>query len=111
MRHSWRTSRRAYNRHRRHKFAERRRRQRLDALTPYGAWAIPESIVMCESGGNFRALNPSGAGGAYQIMPGTWVAYGGLAFAPSALSASEKAQHIVAARIWADVGASAWVCA
>ena len=39
----------------------------------FGPWAIPEAIVMCESGGNFQALNPSsGAGGAYQILPSTW---------------------------------------
>ena len=44
----------------------------------FGDWAIPESIVMCESGGNFEAVNPtSGAGGAYQILPSTWELYGG----------------------------------
>ena len=33
---------------------------------------------MCESGGNFGAVNPSsGAGGAYQILPSTWRLYGG----------------------------------
>ena len=33
---------------------------------------------MCESGGNFEAVNPSsGAGGAYQILPSTWELYGG----------------------------------
>ena len=33
---------------------------------------------MCESGGNYSALNPSsGAGGAYQILPSTWELYGG----------------------------------
>ena len=43
-----------------------------------GDWAIPSAIVMCESGGNFGAVNPSsGAGGAYQILPSTWRLYGG----------------------------------
>ena len=33
---------------------------------------------MCESGGNWDAVNPSsGAGGAYQILPSTWELYGG----------------------------------
>ena len=33
---------------------------------------------MCESGGNYGAVNPSsGAGGAYQILPSTWELYGG----------------------------------
>ncbi len=44
----------------------------------FGDWAIPQAIVMCESGGNFGAVNPSsGAGGAYQILPSTWRLYGG----------------------------------
>jgi small-conductance mechanosensitive channel len=74
-----------------------------------GDWAIPEAIVMCESGGNFNALNPSsGAGGAYQILPSTWKAYGGKGL-PHQASPAE--QHAIAAQIWADSGASAWVCA
>ncbi len=33
---------------------------------------------MCESGGDYGAVNPSsGAGGAYQILPSTWALYGG----------------------------------
>ena len=43
-----------------------------------GPYSIPAYIVMCESGGNYGALNPSsGAGGAYQILPSTWELYGG----------------------------------
>ncbi len=75
----------------------------------FGAWAIPEAIVMCESGGNFSALNPSsGAGGAYQILPSTWAAYGGKGL-PHRGSPAE--QHRIAAMIWSDSGPSAWVCA
>ena len=75
----------------------------------FGDWAIPESIVMCESGGNFDAVNPSsGAGGAYQILPSTWEAYGGQG-KPNGASPSE--QHEIAEQIWQDSGASAWVCA
>lgn len=74
-----------------------------------GDWAIPSSIVMCESGGNFGAVNPSsGAGGAYQILPSTWESYGGEG-APQ--DASPQEQHGVAQQIWADSGGSAWVCA
>ena len=37
-----------------------------------GGYAIPREIVMCESGGDYNAVNPSsGAYGAYQIMPST----------------------------------------
>jgi hypothetical protein len=73
-----------------------------------GKWAIPEAIVMCESGGNFRAVNPSsGAGGAYQIMPSTWRLYGQSGLPEDA---SPGLQSRVAARIWADSGAAAWEC-
>ncbi|HYH60904.1 MAG TPA: transglycosylase family protein [Solirubrobacterales bacterium] len=75
----------------------------------FGEWAIPAAIVMCESGGNFSALNPaSGAGGAYQILPSTWRLYGGKGL-PHQASPAE--QHRIAALIWADSGPSAWVCA
>ena len=75
----------------------------------FGPWAIPEAIVMCESGGNFQALNPSsGAGGAYQIIPSTWAAYGGKGLPHEAPPAE---QHRIAAMIWADSGPAAWVCA
>jgi muramidase (phage lysozyme) len=65
--------------------------------------------VMCESGGNFDAVNPSsGAGGAYQILPSTWEAYGGEG---NPEDASPEEQHEIAQQIWEDSGASAWVCA
>ena len=74
-----------------------------------GDWAIPSAIVMCESGGNFGAVNPSsGAGGAYQILPSTWRLYGGQGLPQNA---SPAEQHRIAALIWADSGGSAWVCA
>ena len=74
-----------------------------------GPYSIPTYIVMCESGGNYRALNPSsGAGGAYQIIPSTWRAYGGSGLPHQA---SKAEQDRIAAMIWADVGAGAWSCA
>jgi hypothetical protein len=74
-----------------------------------GPFSIPTYIVLCESGGNYSALNPSsGAGGAYQIIPSTWALYGGKG-APH--EASKAEQDRIAAEIWADSGASAWVCA
>lgn len=75
----------------------------------FGDYAIPESIVMCESGGNWEAVNPSsGAGGAYQILPSTWELYGGEGDPEDASPAEQTA---IAAQIWADSGAAAWVCA
>jgi septal ring factor EnvC (AmiA/AmiB activator) len=73
-----------------------------------GPYAIPTYIVMCESGGNYGAVNPSsGAGGAYQILPSTWQLYGGQG-APQ--DAPKAEQDRIAAEIWADSGSSAWVC-
>lgn len=74
-----------------------------------GPYAIPTYIVMCESGGNYGAVNPSsGAGGAYQILPSTWALYGGQG-APQ--DAPKAEQDRIAGEIWADSGGSAWVCA
>jgi HK97 family phage major capsid protein len=74
-----------------------------------GPYAIPTYIVMCESGGNYSALNASsGAGGAYQILPSTWRAYGGRGLPHQA---SKPEQDRIAAMIWRDSGPSAWSCA
>jgi peptidoglycan hydrolase CwlO-like protein len=73
-----------------------------------GPYSIPTYIVMCESGGNYAALNPSsGAGGAYQIMPETWAAYGGTGLPHEA---SKAEQDRIAALIYADSGTAPWVC-
>lgn len=73
-----------------------------------GPYSIPTYIVMCESGGNYSALNPSsGAGGAYQIIPSTWEAYGGTGL-PHLASKAE--QDRIAALIYAESGTAPWVC-
>jgi septal ring factor EnvC (AmiA/AmiB activator) len=73
-----------------------------------GPYSIPTYIVMCESGGDYGAVNPSsGAGGAYQILPSTWELYGGQG---EPQSASKEEQDRIAGEIWADSGPSAWVC-
>jgi septal ring factor EnvC (AmiA/AmiB activator) len=73
-----------------------------------GPYSIPTYIVMCESGGNYSAINPSsGAGGAYQILPSTWELYGGEGEPQNAPKAE---QDRIAAEIWADSGPGAWVC-
>jgi septal ring factor EnvC (AmiA/AmiB activator) len=73
-----------------------------------GPYSIPTYIVMCESGGDYGAVNPSsGAGGAYQILPSTWELYGGQG---EPQNASKAEQDRIAAEIWADSGTSAWVC-
>jgi septal ring factor EnvC (AmiA/AmiB activator) len=93
--------------------AEARAASEAEAEEEVGRWlggpySIPTYIVMCESGGNYSAVNPSsGAGGAYQILPSTWELYGGQGEPQNAPKAE---QDRIAAEIWADSGSSAWVC-
>jgi septal ring factor EnvC (AmiA/AmiB activator) len=73
-----------------------------------GPYSIPTYIVMCESGGNYGAVNQaSGAGGAYQILPSTWRLYGGQGLPQNG---SKAEQDRIASEIWADSGPSAWAC-
>jgi muramidase (phage lysozyme) len=76
-----------------------------------GDFSIPKSIVLCESGGNYRAVNPnSGAGGAYQFLPDTYKGLGGKYNAPQ--NAPKWEQDQLAAKLWADGrGAGNWACA
>ncbi|HZE07052.1 MAG TPA: transglycosylase family protein [Solirubrobacteraceae bacterium] len=78
------------------------------AASGSGGYSIPSGIVQCESGGNYGAVNPStGAGGAYQILPSTWQAYGGQGLPQDA---SPAEQNRIAAEIYASQGPSAWAC-
>lgn len=78
---------------------------------PYGEWAIPPSIVMCESQGQNLPPNSAGASGYYQIIPSTWQAYGGSRYASEAYLSSKEGQDVVAGRIWdGGNGAGQWVC-
>jgi hypothetical protein len=74
-----------------------------------GGYAIPERIVMCESGGDYRAQNPnSSASGAYQIIDSTWDGYGGY---QSAGDAPPHVQDQRAAQLWAGgAGRHHWEC-
>ncbi len=77
--------------------------------TGSSGYSIPGYIVQCESGGNWHAVNPSsGAGGAYQIMPSTWQAYGGSGLPQNASPAEQSA---IASKIWNSAGPGAWQCA
>ena len=68
--------------------AERRR------SGPSGSWAIPWSVVQCESGGQNMPPNWAGASGYYQIIPSTWRLFGGSG--PAAYLASRGEQDRVA---------------
>jgi len=72
--------------------------------TGSGGYSIPSSIVMCESGGDYNAVNPSsGAYGAYQILPSTSAGLGCDMSTPAG-------QDRCAAKVWATQGRGAWVC-
>ena len=75
-----------------------------------GDFSIPQSIVMCESGGNYNALNPSsGAGGAYQFLPETYKGLGGKFKAPQ--FAPKWEQDKLAAKLWnGGAGRGNWEC-
>jgi muramidase (phage lysozyme) len=77
----------------------------------FGDFSIPTSIVMCESGGNYGAVNPtSGAGGAYQFLPSTYQGLGGKYGSPQ--KAPKWEQDRLAAKLWAGGrGAGNWECA
>ncbi len=63
-------------------------------------WAIPWYIVCGESRGQFHIPD-----GAYQIIPSTWQAAGGLKYAANAGDATANEQHQVAHDLW---GHTAW---
>jgi len=88
----------------------------ISATTAGPALAAPDEawapLIQCESGGNPTAQNPiSTASGLYQIIDGTWAAYGGLQYASKAKYATPEQQRIVAEAVLAGQGPGAWgVC-
>jgi len=69
------------------------------------------AIAACESGGNWAADTGNGFYGGLQFTEGTWLGYGGGAYAPSANLASAADQIAVAERVLAGQGIGAWpVC-
>ena len=92
------------------KLEAERKRQNTSTQGPSGPWAIPWSIVQCESGGQNFPPNSAGASGYYQIIPSTWSGFGGKG--PAAWLASKAEQDRVATLIWAGgPGARNWDCA
>lgn len=81
-------------------------------LTPTAAFAAQPDwgpIIACESSGDPRAQNPSSsASGLFQFLTGTWRAYGGLEFAPTAAQATIEQQYTVANRAFAAESYRPW---
>lgn len=70
-----------------------------------GVW---DRIARCESGGNWQINTGNGYFGGLQFSAGTWRAYGGGAYAPTADRASKAQQIAVAARVQRAQGWGAW---
>lgn len=78
----------------------------------FAAHPMPDCTWVGESGGNYRARNPSStAGGKYQIIDSTWYANGGGRYRDShpAAVAPPLEQERVARRVRASQGLAAWV--
>ncbi|MFL6130002.1 MAG: transglycosylase family protein [Mycobacteriales bacterium] len=70
-----------------------------------------DAIAQCESGGNWSTSTGNGYYGGLQFSQGTWLAYGGGQYAPTANLASRSQQIAVAERTLAGQGIGAWpVC-
>ena len=84
----------------------------LLAVSPAHADSVNwDAIAACESGGNWSINTGNGYSGGLQFSQGTWQAYGGGAYAPSAGQASRSAQIAVAEKVRAGQGIGAWpVC-
>lgn len=70
-----------------------------------GVW---DRIARCESGGNWQINTGNGYYGGLQFSAGTWRAYGGGAYAPTADGASKAQQIAVAAKVQRAQGWGAW---
>jgi uncharacterized protein YabE (DUF348 family) len=70
-----------------------------------------DGVASCESGGNWHINTGNGFYGGVQFDYGTWVAYGGGAYAPRADLASKQQQIMVATRLYEARGSQPWpVC-
>jgi LysM repeat protein len=78
------------------------------AAADSGVW---DRIARCESGGNWHINTGNGYYGGLQFSAGTWRAYGGTAYAPTADGASRGQQIAVATKVQHAQGWGAWpVC-
>lgn len=82
-----------------------------EPATPAASGSVWDQIAACESGGNWAINTGNGFYGGLQFTSGTWLGYGGGAYAPRADLASRDAQIAVAKKVQASQGWGAWpVC-
>ncbi|MFI0966929.1 transglycosylase family protein [Streptomyces sp. NPDC021080] len=75
------------------------------AAADNGVW---DRIAQCESGGNWHINTGNGYYGGLQFSAGTWRAYGGTAYAPTADKASRSGQIAIATKVQSAQGWGAW---
>ena len=70
-----------------------------------------DAVAQCESSGNWQINTGNGFYGGLQFTRGTWAAYGGTRYAPTASQATREQQIAVAERVLSGQGIGAWpVC-
>ena len=67
-----------------------------------------DRLAQCESGGNWHINTGNGYYGGLQFSAGTWTAYGGGAYAPTADLATREQQIAIGEKVQAAQGWGAW---
>ena len=67
-----------------------------------------DELAACESNGNWSINTGNGYHGGLQFNAGTWAAYGGTAYAPTADLATREQQIEIAKKTQAAQGWGAW---
>lgn len=70
--------------------------------------SVWDALASCESGGNWAINTGNGYHGGLQFNAGTWAAYGGTAYAPTADQATREQQIAIAEKTQAAQGWGAW---
>jgi resuscitation-promoting factor RpfB len=84
-------------------------KQRPEPTTNFApGGSVWDQIAQCESGGNWATNTGNGYYGGLQFSAGTWTAYGGGAYAPTANLASREEQIAIAEKVQAAQGWGAW---
>lgn len=78
------------------------------AAPAVGDGSVWDAIAQCESGGDWSINTGNGYQGGLQFNPGTWAAYGGTAYAPTADQATREQQIAIAEKTQAAQGWGAW---
>lgn len=81
---------------------------RTESAPAVAGGSVWDAIAACESGGNWSINTGNGYHGGLQFNQGTWAAYGGTAYAPTADQATREQQIAIAERTQAAQGWGAW---